>query len=45
MIFGLPFNFFWLVLWLFLTPVCMWGAYHCEVSRTKGDRGEEGSSR
>ena len=45
MIFGLPFNFFWLVLWLFLTPVCMGGAYHCEVSRTKGDRGEEGSSR
>jgi hypothetical protein len=24
MVFGLPFNFFWLILWLLLTPVCMW---------------------
>ena len=24
---GFPFNFFWLILWLLLTPVCLWGAY------------------
>ena len=27
---GLPFNFFWLVLWTLLTPLCLWGAYHFE---------------
>lgn len=24
---GLPFNLFWLILWILLTPLCMWGAY------------------
>jgi hypothetical protein len=24
---GLPFNLFWLILWIGLTPLCMWGAY------------------
>lgn len=28
---GLPFNFFWLTLWLLLAPVCMWAAYRCEM--------------
>jgi len=32
-VFGLPFNFFWLISWLFLTPLCMWGAYRMETSR------------
>jgi hypothetical protein len=32
-VFGLPFNFFWLILWLFLTPLCMWGAYLLEAPR------------
>lgn len=27
---GLPFNLFWLVLWILLTPLCLWGAYHFE---------------
>ena len=27
---GLPFNFFWLVLWILLTPLCLWGAYRFE---------------
>ena len=31
---GLPFNFFWLISWLLLTPVCMWGAYRLETPRT-----------
>ena len=30
MVFGIPFNFFWLISWLLLTPVCMWGAYRLE---------------
>lgn len=27
MVLGLPFNLFWLVLWIGLTSLCMWGAY------------------
>ncbi len=27
---GLPFNIFWLVSWIFLTPLCMWCAYRVE---------------
>lgn len=27
---GLPFNIFWLVLWMLLTPLCLWGASRCE---------------
>lgn len=27
MILGLPFNLFWLILWIPLTTLCMWGAY------------------
>jgi hypothetical protein len=30
-VFGLPFNFFWLILWLLLTPLCMWKAYRLEA--------------
>ncbi len=30
-VFGLPFNFFWLILWMFLTPICLWAAYRMEV--------------
>lgn len=31
---GLPFNLFWLISWLALTPLCMWGAYRLETRRT-----------
>jgi hypothetical protein len=34
-ILGIPFNLFWLTLWLVLSPLCMWGAYHVESSRSK----------
>jgi Protein of unknown function (DUF3311) len=34
MVMGLPFNFFWLISWLVLTPVCMWEAYRLEARRT-----------
>ena len=29
-IFGLPFNLFWLLGWIFLSPLCMWVAYRIE---------------
>ena len=31
LVFGLPFNFFWLILWLLLTPLCTLGAYRMEA--------------
>jgi hypothetical protein len=39
---GLPFNFFWLISWLLLTPLCMWGAYRLEEPPTIDTRREEG---
>jgi Protein of unknown function (DUF3311) len=45
-IFGLPFNFFWLIAWLLLTPLCMWGAYRLEAPRAiEPPRQEEGGAR
>jgi Protein of unknown function (DUF3311) len=32
MIFGVPFNLCWLILWIVLTPCCMWGAYRIETA-------------
>ena len=43
MVFGLPFNFFWLMLWLVLTPLCMWGAYRMEHRGANADSEEEGN--
>jgi hypothetical protein len=38
LVFGLPFNLFWLVAWIPLTSLSMWGVYHLwnrhEDSRT-----------
>jgi Protein of unknown function (DUF3311) len=31
MVLGMPFNFFWLLLWIVLTPLCMWAAYYVET--------------
>jgi Protein of unknown function (DUF3311) len=33
LILGIPFNFFWSILWMLLTPVCLWGAYRIETQR------------
>lgn len=33
MVFGIPFNFFWSISWMVLTPVCLWGAYRIEARR------------
>lgn len=27
---GFPFNIFWLMLWILVTPLCLWGAYRFE---------------
>jgi len=40
-VFGLPFNFFWLIAWLVLTPLCMWGAYRFETAdKTESSSGD-----
>lgn len=39
MVLGLPFNFFWLLLWIVLTPACLWAAYRFE--RGKDERGNK----
>ncbi len=33
LVLGVPFNFFWLILWIVLTPLFMWAAYRLEVRR------------
>ena len=46
MVWGLPFNFFWLLCRLVLTPLCMWGAYRLEMSRDQhASRSEKGGAR
>ena len=38
---GLPFNMFWLVLWILLTPPIMWLAYRIERKRRlEADNGD-----
>jgi hypothetical protein len=33
MVFGLPFNLFWLIAWIVLSSGCMWLAYRLECAR------------
>jgi len=44
MVLGLPFNFFWLISWLLLTPLCMWGAYRLEARRASESRRKHGGT-
>jgi len=37
MLLGIPFNLFWLILWIVLTPLCMFAAYRLEAARTQKD--------
>jgi len=30
LVLGLPFNLFWLILWILVTPCCLWGAYRLD---------------
>jgi Protein of unknown function (DUF3311) len=41
LVLGLPFNLFWLILWILLTPCCMWGAYRMESAT--GRSGQPGA--
>jgi hypothetical protein len=43
MVLGLPFNFFWLIAWLLLTPLCMGGAYRLEARRSSTSNKEVGT--
>jgi len=47
-VFGLPFNFFWVIAWLVLTPICMWGAYRFETAdkteAPSGDHDHDGAA-
>jgi len=38
MLLGLPFNLFWLIAWILLTPLCMWSAYTLEMKDEKISR-------
>jgi uncharacterized protein DUF3311 len=44
MVLGLPFNFFWLISWLLLTPLCMWGAYWLETHRVSEPHRKDGGT-
>ena len=35
LVLGLPFNLFWLMSWIPLTSLCMWGAYRLHSSRRR----------
>jgi len=45
MILGLPFNLFWLLSWIVLTPVCLRAAYSVETSRDSEGTGMASSER
>ena len=40
-IFGLPFNIFWIISWIILTPVCMSVAYRIETAIIKAKAAEK----
>lgn len=42
MVLGLPFNFFWLILWILITPLIMSIAYRLESRRNSGRSPERG---
>jgi hypothetical protein len=44
MVLGIPFNLFWLISWLLLTPLCMWGAYRLEAPRISRPHRQDGGA-
>jgi hypothetical protein len=36
-LFGIPFNLFWLICWIVLSTACLWEAYKMETARDKRD--------
>jgi hypothetical protein len=46
MVFGVPFNIFWLLSWIVLTSICIGAMYRLEASRTSKASGRrQGESR
>ncbi|GEM_PF-1163634 len=43
-VFGLPFNFFWVILWMILAPVCLWCALRIESRRQLASQGKTGGA-
>jgi Protein of unknown function (DUF3311) len=35
MVFGLPFNLFWLVCWIVISSACLWLVYRIEAARSR----------
>jgi hypothetical protein len=35
LLFGLPFNLLWLICWIVISTLCLWGAYRLETAREK----------
>jgi hypothetical protein len=35
MLFGIPFNLFWLIAWIVLSTLCLWAAYRVQAARDK----------
>ena len=44
LVLGLPFNLFWLIAWIPLTSLCLWGVYRITV-RAEGNSADKVSSR
>jgi hypothetical protein len=44
MVLGLPFNLFWLMCWIPLTSVCLWGAYRLGTPRRHDETSPSGKS-
>jgi len=38
MILGLPFNLAWLIAWIGVSSLCLWGAYRAEAARNGNER-------
>jgi hypothetical protein len=41
MILGIPFNFFWLIGWIVLSTLFLWGAYRLDLRRNQSQGGPE----
>lgn len=42
---GMPFNLFWLLGWLVLTSICLWGAYRLETRSERENGSRAGKER
>jgi hypothetical protein len=41
LVLGVPFNLFWIVLWILMTPLCMFFAYRIERKKIDAAEGTE----